>query len=287
MPENNALQVRHLTRREFDDVVGWAAQEGWNPGLDDAQIFWDTDPQGFVGAQWRGELVGSGSIVAYGGAFGFMGFFIIRPELRGQGLGAQLWHERVRLLRQRLRAGAPIGMDGVFDMQPFYANGGFTFHHRSPRMAGVGVSCRPDAALAELSSLPFERVAQYDLEHFGYERRAFLKRWIAPAKGLALGVPQGNRLRGMGVVRQCLNGCKIGPLFADDPQTAEMLFDALASHAAGQPLFFDTPENNPEALALARRKNMQEVFGCARMYLGVPPQLPHARIYGITTFELG
>jgi hypothetical protein len=29
------------------------------------------------------------------------------------------------------------------------------------------------------------------------------------------------------------------------------------------------------------------VFGCARMYLGPPPELPHQEIFGVTTLELG
>ena len=47
-----------MTRAELDTLVGWAADEGWNPGLNDAQIFWDTDPQGFVAAELGGELIG-------------------------------------------------------------------------------------------------------------------------------------------------------------------------------------------------------------------------------------
>jgi hypothetical protein len=33
----------------------------------------------------------------------------------------------------------------------------------------------------------------------------------------------------------------------------------------------DVPENNPQALALAARHRLDEVSGCARMWLGRPP----------------
>jgi hypothetical protein len=52
-------------------------------------------------------------------------------------------------------------------------------------------------------------------------------------------------------------------------------------------VFLDVPENNPQALALAERHGMREVFGCARMYLGAPPHIPWELIFGVTTFELG
>jgi GNAT superfamily N-acetyltransferase len=287
MFSDSTYRVRPLSRNMLDTVVGWAAAEGWNPGLDDADIFWETDPKGFVGLEMKGELIGSGSIVSYCNQFGFMGFFIMRPEFRNQGLGAQLWHERVRLLRTRLDPNASIGMDGVFTMQPFYSRGGFVFQYRTPRMEGIGVYSTPDSRVVELSLIPFSQVQQFDQLHFGYDRTAFLKRWITPRNGLGMGFVRGNQLAAMGVIRPCLSGFKIGPLFAQDEESANAVFDALSSHATGKPIFLDTPECNPHARSLAQRKNMHEVFGCARMYLGTPPRLPVKHIYGITTFELG
>ena len=52
-------------------------------------------------------------------------------------------------------------------------------------------------------------------------------------------------------------------------------------------MFLDIPENNPDAVALAERYGLSEVFGCARMYLGEAPETPRESIFGITTFELG
>ena len=111
--------------------------------------------------------------------------------------------------------------------------------------------------------------------------------WIAQPDSLALGYRRAGHLSGYGVVRRCREGCKIGPLFADDAQAATALLAHLAAFAAGGPLFLDVPENNPAALALVRQVRMREVFGCARMYLGPPPALAHPRIFGVTTFELG
>mgnify|MGYP001113878848 CR=1 FL=1 len=62
------MHIRGMTRDELDVLVEWAAREGWNPGLDDAEVFWNADPDGFVAAEINGELVGGGSIVAYGSA---------------------------------------------------------------------------------------------------------------------------------------------------------------------------------------------------------------------------
>ena len=281
------VTYRQATRDELNLAIAWAAEEGWNPGRHDADSFWAADPGGFVCAERNGEVIATGSIVSYDGTFGFMGFFIVRPDLRGQGIGRRFWTWRRDRLRERLDADASIGMDGVFTMQPFYARGGFEFTHRNLRMEGIGRATTPDPGLVTLSQLPLHDVFTCDRQHFGFARPEFLRRWINPPGGLALGVNQGDALTGFGVARPCQTGYKIGPLFAPDFGTADRLFQALSSHAAGQPVFLDIPENNPNAVRLAAAHGLTEVFGCARMYLGQPPDLPWRNIYGVTTFELG
>ncbi|HEY7246096.1 MAG TPA: GNAT family N-acetyltransferase [Xanthobacteraceae bacterium] len=281
------LVVRAMTRAELDTLVEWAAAEGWNPGLNDAQIFWDTDPQGFVAAELDGELIGGGSVVAYAGRFGFMGLFIVRPDRRGRGLGERLWLQRRDLLISRLDARAVIGMDGVFAMQAFYARGGFVLCNRDLRFSGIGAASPPENWLVDLGAVSFAELSRYDLAHFPAPRERFLEAWIRQPGGRALGAVRDGVLRGYGIVRPCREGFKIGPMFAGDAQTADALFRALADIAPAQPVFLDVPENNPEAMTLVQRHGLREVFGCARMYYGPPPLLPHGEIFGVTTFELG
>ena len=216
------MKYRQATRHELRIAVEWAAREGWNPGLADADVFWGADPGGFVCAERNGEIIATGSVVRYESDYGFMGFFIVRPDLRGQGLGRDFWYWRRDLLSSRLKPGAAIGMDGVFAMQPFYAKGGFVFSHRNLRMEGIGRACPVDGVVS-LTEVPFDAVADFDERHFGFDRREFLEPWIRPKGGLALGVLDGDRLAGMGVIRPCRSGFKIGPLFADNPDSGPSL----------------------------------------------------------------
>lgn len=281
------LVLRAMTRPELDTLVDWAADEGWNPGSNDAQIFWDTDPEGFIAAEIAGKLIGGGSIVSYAGRFGFMGFFIMRPEHRGRGLGTRLWLRRRDLLLSRLQPHAAIGMDGVFAMQPFYARGGFVFVNRDLRFEGTGAPAALSKRLVELTAVPFADVLRYDAAHFPAPRERFLKAWIAQPGSRALGALNDGVLRGYGVIRPCRKGFKIGPLFAADVKIAEELFRGLADFAPGEPVYLDVPESNAPAIAMAHAHGLREVFGCARMYHGLAPALPHSEIFGVTTFELG
>ncbi len=285
--EPDALNIRAMTRSEFDVLVTWAAKEGWNPGKYDADIFWNTDPDGFIAAEIDGELIGGGSIISYQGNFGFMGFFIIRPEYRGHGLGRALWFARRKKLQSRLTSTACIAMDGVFDMQAFYSKGGFKFSHREIRFEGTGKTFQVSSRVTPLTQIPFPLIQEYDAAHFPCDRSDFLKAWITQPESLALGIMDGDQLAGYGVIRRCLNGFKIGPLFANSAEFATDLFNALSSHAEGVPFYIDVPEINDNAMRLVKTNGLKEVFGCARMYFGHTPALPDADIYGVTTFELG
>lgn len=280
--------MRALRRDELDVVIGWAADEGWDPGLADAESFWNTDPGAFVGFDRDGELSGAGSIVSYGGEMGFMGLFIVRPELRGRGFGGELWVERVEALQRRLAPGAPIGLEGVVEMEPFYARGGFVTRHGTARMQVQGAAGRADPSLVPLAEVGFEDLVVYDAPLFGARRDRFIAGWLTPAGGAGFAATgEEGALRGYGVLRPTGLGFKIGPLFADEPEIAARLLDALLASAAGAVVSLDVPEVNDAAIELAAARGMSEVFRCSRMWVGEPPPIPWHRVFGITTLELG
>ena len=281
------MNIRRMTRDELDVLVEWAAREGWNPGLNDAEAFWATDPEGFVAAEIGGELIGGGSIVAYEKKYGFIGLFIVRPEYRGHGLGDHLWHELNRRLLARLDADAAIGLDGVFNMQEYYARRGFRFVCRDLRFEGWGSDLPQPEGIIKATAVPFERIDAYDRRHFPASRSKFLQVWIHQLGGHAVAAVNGDEIRGYAVMRRCRTGYKIGPLFAANSGVAESLLVSLGSRVPGERLFLDVPEINRDALELVARHRMSEVFGCARMVLGPIPKLPDTEIFGVTTFELG
>jgi len=271
---------------EIAMLVDWAAAEGWNPGLHDAEVARTFDPEAFIALRVDGEFVGGGSIISYGGSYGFMGLFIVRPDRRHEGLGRVLWHYRRDHLAARLRPGAPIGMDGVFDLVPFYERGGFAVAHRDLRFEGRAVGA-PDPAVESLAAVDAAELADYDTGRFGVPREGFLAGWIAAPGTISAAIRENGRLVAVGVLRPCREGWKIGPLTADRPDLAERLLGALLAAVEGERVQIDVPEPNAAALDLVARGGLREVFGCARMYRGPVPDLPLDRIFGVTSLEFG
>jgi GNAT superfamily N-acetyltransferase len=273
--------IRAMSRAELDRAVDWAAAEGWNPGLNDADAFYAADPEGFFAGVLDGEMVASISVVAYDAQFSFAGFYIVQPAHRGKGLGMKLWHEALA------QHGTPlVGLDGVVAQQENYKKSGFQLAYRNVRYRGV-VAGKTNARLVAADTVPFDRLLAYDREFFPAPRSDFLRRWIKPADGKALVAINDGGIAGFGVIRACLEGLKIGPLYASTERIAEELLIALATTARGDTIYLDVPAPNAAAVRLAERHGLKPVFETARMYTGAAPDLPLSRLYGVTSFELG
>jgi GNAT superfamily N-acetyltransferase len=279
-------QIKTMGRRELDLAIDWAAAEGWNPGLHDGDCFYTADPKGFWVGRLGDEAIASISVVKYDDSFGFLGFYIVKPEFRGQGYGFQLWQAGLAYLQ-----GCNIGLDGVVAQQDNYLKSGFQLAYRNIRYQGISpdsATTPPPAGIVPLSSLPIAAVIPYDRLFFPADRTAFLTRWLVQPESYGFGVMAQGDLGGYGVIRRCREGFKIGPLFADRPDFALALFQTLIAQVpSGQAFYLDVPEVNGAAIALAEQHGMTRVFETARMYTQNPPPLPLDRIFGVTTFELG
>lgn len=284
MTEATNLLIRRSTPSEIDAAVDWAAAEGWNPGALDAHCYGVADPAAFLIGLLKGEPVATISVVRYDNRFGFLGFYIVRPEFRGRGLGIQIWNAGLDYLN-----GCCIGLDGVVEQIPNYEKSGFELAYRHLRFAAPGGGAVPvSGGIVELEQLPFEQVADYDAAFFPSPRPDFLRQWIAQPEATALGVVRDGGLAGYGVVRPCGSGAKIGPLYANDASSAETLFQALRQTVdSNAEVYLDVPDANPAAMQLAKRNGMEVQFECARMYRGERPELPVNRIYGVTSMEIG
>jgi hypothetical protein len=206
----------------------------------------------------------------------------VRPGLRGAGLGAALFDRALERAGRRV-----IGLDGVLAQQGSYERRGFELAHRNVRWRTAAGGGRP-AGLVELSSVPFEQLLAFDASVFGAPRPRFLGAWIDRPPGCALACVRNGALAGYGVVRECAVGAKVGPLFADDEDIADLLLTGLIAAAgpAGA-VFVDMPAANAPAGQLRASREMEPSFETVRMYRGGRPPEDTERVFGVTTFEFG
>ena len=282
---NHEYRIRPASLSETAEIiVEWAAKEGWNPGLYDADCFYKTDPNGFLVGFVDQVPVSCISLVKYTPAFGFLGFYIVHPDFRGRGYGLKIWEAAIEIAGP-----ANIGLDGVVDQQENYKKSGFSLAWRNIRYQGESRKYPHNSNNIEsISQDIIEMVLHYDANLFPANRALFLENWLSLPESYAFAYIAQDKARGYIVLRKCRNGYKIGPLFADSPEIAEnLLFHTLYQLPAGTVFFIDIPEVNTDALRIIQKTGLQKVFETARMYTGAFPRLDMRKIYGVTSLELG
>ncbi|MFF3213138.1 GNAT family N-acetyltransferase [Streptomyces sp. NPDC002886] len=273
-------------------IRDWADEEGWNPGDSDRFAFAVADPGGFLVGRLRGEPVACISAVRYGAGFGFIGFYIARPDVRGQGYGIRLWKAGMERLDGRL-----VGLDGVVEQQDNYRKSGFRSawnnvrHEGVPQAAGLpgtgSEEAAPGVRIVDAATLPFGQLAAYDRRFFPAPRDAFLAAWVGLPGRTALAAVRDGRIEGLGVVRPSSGASRIGPLYAADPAVAAALLLRLAERTPDGLVAVDVPDAHPRAAALLGGLGLTPTFETARMYTGPQPDLDLTGMYGVTSLELG
>lgn len=280
--EIQGLKIRKMKRDEAEFAIQMAAGEGWNPGIHDGEIFYETDPDGFFIAEIDGKPIGCASAVVYDDSFGFFGLYVVKPEFREKGIGTRLTEKCLEYLGNR-----NIGLDGVLENEKKYQEFmKFKSFYSNLRFEGIGGGEVPDG-LVKISDIQFESLLEYDREMFPAPRSTFLEKWIKQPDSYAFAAVEAGKLKGYGVIRKCQNGYKIGPLFADDPITAEKIFLALKASVPDEAIYLDVPEPNKKAMEIANKYGMAVMFKTIRMYSREEPDINLEKIYGVTTFELG
>jgi GNAT superfamily N-acetyltransferase len=276
------LRIRAMRPDEIAIAADWAAAEGWNPGLADAACFATVDPAGFFIGELDGAPAVTFSCVNYDDSFAFLGFYIVRPDLRGRGYGLRIWNAAIAHAGPRV-----VGLDGVVAQQENYRKSGFALAYANVRYGGpVTASAAPRDVIA-LAEVPFAAVEADDATVFPAPRTSFLRAWIDSSGHVGRALARDGKLAAWGVIRPARTGWKIGPLVADDRAAAERVFAALVSAVGGGEVFLDVPRVNREAVALAEGHGLAPVFETARMYTGAIRPLRLERVFGVTTFELG
>jgi hypothetical protein len=122
---------------------------------------------------------------------------------------------------------------------------------------------------------------------FGFKRTRFLHYWIENEAAKSFVFVNENSVKGYAVIRQAIEGFKIGPLFAETKTIANELLKACLTEVDGKKVWIDIPTINPAAIELLDEFKTEVVFECARMYYPKVPNCSFDMVFGITSLEFG
>lgn len=269
-----------MTRAELDQALDWGAAEQWNPGIEDAAAFHASDPQGFFAARLDGTMAGAISVVNHDPQNAFLGLYLVRPDLRGQGIGLALWTHALAHAGTR-----SIGLEGVAAQQDNYRRSGFVPLSETRRFVGTIPARR--GAVRPATQADLALIAALDRAAVGHDRPAFLRAWTTPAatRGTLMALDG----RGFVTWRHCRTGTKIGPVTAADAGTARMLLQAAAG-CGPAPHVLDVPRGQAVLERFCTDAGMACSFATARMVRGPAPVFggdAQGVISSVATLELG
>ena len=294
------FSVRQMTSpEEVAYAINLEREEGWQPGLDDAECNYAADPTGYFVGELDGKKISTVSVIKWN-SFAYVASYVVEKPFRGKGYGLKTFSAGLASVDKSYN----LGLDAIVEYSYLYERHGFRKAWTDRRFkidASKALTCgtsqpQPTLTVKSIAEINFGRLAKYDAKVFGAPRHSFLKKWItAPhAKGFAT-VDVSGELLGYTVIRKTLVGGdddKIGPLFADGLETARTLFLAAAEVASTTPdssnVIIDVPiDLNPPAAKLAEEFGGVPVFDCYRMYTKGVPEFPWTTVFGVTSMELG
>ncbi|GAA0389329.1 GNAT family N-acetyltransferase [Streptomyces luteireticuli] len=282
--EEAAFSVGIATLQEWRTVEEWGNAEGWNVGHQDASCFHGIDPQGFFVGRLGNRLVSAVSLVNHSDKYAFWGSYVVNPEFRGQGYGRKTCKAAKSHSGRRV-----VGSDAMPDLVSGYSRSGASPAHETVHYVG-----RPERAThAPAGVVPIgpdhlNAIAEYDSGCFPAYRRDFLARWLWADGHIARTRLVNGRIAGYGVIRPAPVGHRIGPLFADTPQDAEALFDALIAHVQpDEEVSLYMPDLTGSASTFFNDRGLTEQFRVVRMYEGGTPRIRADHVFAVTSLEVG
>jgi ribosomal protein S18 acetylase RimI-like enzyme len=291
------LSIRCMEEKDLELVMNWCKGEKWNVGKYDVPAYYALDPKGHFLFLLDKQPVGAISIVRYSAQLFAIGPFIVKNEYRNKGYGAKIWQHAMKLLENNNDATACLY--SVPAQISRYANSGFKKNFHIQRWQKNLINNltsdieKKTEELKRLDTVSIESVIDYDQSIFSVSRKKLLTTLMQCQNivGFASTDDTG-KVTGFGLIRPCIKGYRIGPLYADHIENAQKLFRTLLARVNNCTVFIDAPSHNPYIELFTSYFNLARVSEAdtVAMFRGeVPASLieNNHKNYAVCSLEIG
>lgn len=222
----DGLALAPLTVADAARGAALSEEIGWNQNRAD-WLYMLANGFGYGRTDAGGKLVGSAMALGYG-AFAWVCMVLVSPDRRRRGIATDLMN---RVLADLESAGTIAGLDATPDGREVYRHLGFQDVYRIERHWAASVAPagapRISASIAPACANDLAAIPNYDTVAFGADRSALLASLTERQPRRAFVARAGDAVTGYTLAREGRQATQIGPLVADDVDTAI----ALAAHA--------------------------------------------------------
>jgi GNAT superfamily N-acetyltransferase len=262
------LREHTLGEAQLAACLALSRAAGWNQNAADWRLMLE------IGRGWGlsladGTLVASTLVLPYG-AFAWISMVLVQPEHRRMGYAS-------RLLRRALAELRAARLTPVLDATPagraVYLQEGFhdtwTFKRYQLRARRAASADRPND-IRMLAERDWPRILALDGRAFGASRERLLRALAARRPDAALVLERAGDIRGFLLGREGREASQLGPLVADDADTAVALLDAGLRQLTA-PLYLDAVDHAAPLAAWLAAQGFEVQRPFTRMVHGAGP----------------
>jgi predicted N-acetyltransferase YhbS len=231
------LEIRLLEESDVAEAVRLKAAAGWNQTEEDWLRLLGLYPRGCFAATAGARLVGTTTTTVYGRELAWVGMVLVDPEFRRKGIATTL----VRAALEGLDAAAvaTVKLDATPEGAPVYAALGFEAELNIERWVGVARDTGSPAQAAEGAPDP-SQIFELDRRAFGADRSELLRAlWEESCVTPSVSIGADGRLRGYALARRGAMADYVGPVVAEETETAAGLFDDVLGRLGAGRVYVD------------------------------------------------
>ncbi|HEV8082180.1 MAG TPA: GNAT family N-acetyltransferase [Chitinophagaceae bacterium] len=238
---------------------------GWNQLARDWEIFLHLSPNDCRVATTNDNVIGTVTTIRYQTFFCWIGMVLVDPDSRGQGIGMQLLHEALHILKNE----ETIKLDATPAGREIYLKLNFIDEYQISRMSLNSDVKNISATTARLlQEKDIKAIVNFDREIFGADRQDLLVWMLEGAPEIAYVIEDCNEILGYCLGRHGHDFTHIGPIVAREVNIAKELVAAALSNYDVRPLIVDAMHFNKEWLEWLSSIGFIEQRSFIRMYRG-------------------
>jgi GNAT superfamily N-acetyltransferase len=283
------MRLRLMTSDDIPFADSLRTIAGWNQTQKDWQRFLDHEPEGCFIAESDGTPAGTATTTSYGTDVAWIGMVLVHPDSRRHGIGRALLERCLEYLQQRgVRC---IKLDATPTGKKLYDTLGFLDEWTLTRWETGGLPAKEVSPISQAQiwrNIDTNLVEGLDGRIFGVSRQSMLALLAKQSLHARLHVSQLAGVDGYGLIRPGAKANYLGPIVATTPAAGLTLAKALINHLPNQPIIWDIPDQNADAVELAKQLGFSQQRQLIRMHLGenLRPGIPWQQ-FAIGAPEIG
>lgn len=273
---------------ELADANTLVRESGWNQIDADWRVFLEL---GQVHAVRNSEkrVVATAATLPHDGKFAWISMVLVNASYRRQGLATRLLR---RCIDDLTEAGLVPVLDATPDGREVYRALGFQDvwgYHRMALRAFPAMSVMPVRGIEvhPIDDRIWPALCTYDAAAFGARRGAMLARLRGRLPQAELYAMRGGKITGLLLGRDGRSANQLGPLIADDQETAKALLQRALS-AVEAPIYLDFADDKRSLRRWLEAAGFADVRALTRMLLDTDKRFDDAqRTYAVAGPEFG